>query len=40
MQDKIGEKFKAVISGVADFGLFCELEEVFVEGLNPRGVAG
>ncbi len=35
MQDKIGEKFKAVISGVADFGLFCELEDVFVEGLIP-----
>src|SRR5205085_9894384 len=35
MQDKVGEKFTAVISGVAEFGLFCELEEVFVEGLIP-----
>jgi len=40
MQDKIGEKFKAVISGVADFGLFCELEEVFVEGLIPAESLG
>src|SRR2546429_2013734 len=40
MQDKIGEKFKAVISGVADFGLFCELEEVYVEGLVPLELLG
>src|SRR5712671_1026148 len=40
MQDKIGEKFKAVISGVAEFGLFCELEEVFVEGLIPAESLG
>src|SRR5207237_10473473 len=40
MQDKVGEKFRAVISGVADFGLFCELEEVFVEGLLPAESLG
>jgi len=40
MQDKIDEKFKAVISGVAEFGLFCELEEVFVEGLIPAESLG
>jgi ribonuclease R len=40
MQDKIGEKYKAVISGVAEFGLFCELEEVFVEGLIPAETLG
>jgi ribonuclease R len=40
MQDKVGEKFKAVISGVADFGLFCELEDVFVEGLIPAESLG
>jgi len=40
MQDKVGEKFKAVVSGVADFGLFCELEEVFVEGLVPAESLG
>ena len=40
MQDKVGEKFKAVISGVADFGLFCELQEVYVEGLVPSETLG
>jgi len=40
MQDKVGEKFTAVISGVAEFGLFCELEEVFVEGLIPAESLG
>jgi ribonuclease R len=40
MQDKIGKRFLAVISGVADFGLFCELEDVFVEGLIPAESLG
>ena len=40
MQDKVGEKFKAVISGVAEFGLFCELQDVYVEGLVPAETLG
>ena len=40
MQDKVGEKFKAVVSGVADFGLFCEMQDVFVEGLVPSESLG
>jgi ribonuclease R len=40
MQDKVGERFKAVVSGVAEFGLFCELEDVFVEGLVPAESLG
>jgi ribonuclease R len=40
MQDKVGEQFKAVVSGVAEFGLFCELEDVFVEGLVPAESLG
>jgi ribonuclease R len=40
MQDKVGEKFKAVISGVADFGIFCELQDVYVEGLVPAESLG
>src|SRR5260221_763708 len=40
MQDKVGEKFKAVISGVAEFGLFCELQDVYVEGLVPSESLG
>jgi ribonuclease R len=33
MKDKIGEVFEGVISGVATFGFFVELKDVFVEGL-------
>ena len=33
MRDKVGENFYGVISGVAGFGLFVELSEVYVEGL-------
>jgi len=40
MQDKIGEEYDAVVGGVTDFGLFCELKEVFVEGLVPKESLG
>ena len=33
MRDKVGESFSGVISGVAGFGLFVELTDIFVEGL-------
>lgn len=33
MQDKVGEVFGGVVSGVSDFGLFVELEDSFCEGL-------
>jgi ribonuclease R len=33
MSDKVGDNFNGVISGVAGFGLFVELSDVFVEGL-------
>lgn len=33
MQDKLGETFAGVITGVTSFGLFVELTEVYVEGL-------
>ncbi len=35
MADKVGEEFSGFVSGVANFGLFVELESVFVEGMIP-----
>jgi len=33
MQDKVGQSFRGIISGVASFGLFIELKDIYVEGL-------
>jgi ribonuclease R len=33
MQDRTGDVFEGIISGVASFGLFVELRDYFVEGL-------
>jgi len=33
MRDKVGETFNGVISGVAGFGIFIELTDIFVEGM-------
>jgi ribonuclease R len=33
MQDRVGEEFDGIISGVTGFGLFVELSEVYVDGL-------
>lgn len=33
MQDKVGERFRGIVSGVAEFGVFVELDQIFVEGL-------
>ena len=33
MEDKIGESYSGVISGVTSFGIFVQLDDIFVEGL-------
>lgn len=33
MQDKVGETFDGVVSGVTGFGLFVEIKDVYIEGL-------
>lgn len=33
MLDRVGEDFEGVVSGVAEFGIFVELSELYVEGL-------
>ncbi len=33
MLDKVGEQYTGSVSGVTSFGLFLELDDVFVEGL-------
>ena len=33
MQNKLGQVFTGTINGVTAFGLFVELDEIFVEGL-------
>lgn len=35
MRDKIGERFRGHVSGVANFGIFVELEDMYVEGMVP-----
>lgn len=33
MQDKVGQHFRGIVSGVANFGIFVELKDIYVEGL-------
>src|SRR5262249_15914582 len=33
MQDKVGQEYQGVVSGVTRFGFFVELQEAFLEGL-------
>lgn len=40
MRDKVGETFTGIISGVAPFGIFIELNEVFVQGMVPVATIG
>jgi ribonuclease R len=40
MRDKVGETFSGIVTGVAPFGLFVELDAIFVQGLVPVATIG
>jgi ribonuclease R len=40
MKDHIGERLEAVVSGIAEVGLFCELKDYLVEGLVRAELLG
>jgi ribonuclease R len=40
MRDKVGEEFTGIVTGVAPFGLFVELDEIFVQGMVPVATIG
>lgn len=40
MRDKLGNKYSGIVTGVASFGLFVELDEIFVQGLVPVATIG
>jgi ribonuclease R len=40
MRDKVGQSFTGIVTGVASFGLFIELEEIFVQGMVPVATIG
>jgi len=40
MRDKIAQKFTGIITGVLSFGVFVELDEIFVQGLVPVATIG
>jgi ribonuclease R len=40
MRDKVGNEYAGIVTGVAPFGLFVELEEIFVQGMVPVATIG
>jgi ribonuclease R len=40
MRDKVGQSFTGIIAGVLPFGVFVELDEIFVQGLVPVATVG
>ncbi|HUO83518.1 MAG TPA: ribonuclease R, partial [Thermoanaerobaculia bacterium] len=40
MRDKVGNRYPGRVTGVAPFGLFVELQEIFVQGLVPVASIG
>lgn len=33
MQDKVGQEFSGIVAGVANFGIFVELKDIYIEGM-------
>ena len=40
MRDKVGQPFTGIVTGIAPFGLFVELDEIFVQGMVPVATIG
>ena len=40
MRDKLGQKLTGIITGVMPFGVFVELDEIFVQGMVPIATVG
>jgi ribonuclease R len=40
MRDKVGNEYDGIVTGVASFGLFVELDEIFVQGMVPVATIG
>ncbi|HEX2122891.1 MAG TPA: RNB domain-containing ribonuclease, partial [Thermoanaerobaculia bacterium] len=40
MRDKVGNEYSGIVTGVAPFGLFVELDEIFVQGMVPVATIG
>lgn len=40
MRDKVGNEYAGIVTGVAPFGLFVELDEIFVQGMVPVATIG
>jgi ribonuclease R len=40
MRDKVGNQYDGIVAGVMPFGIFVELEEIFVQGLVPVATIG
>jgi ribonuclease R len=40
MRDKVGNEYTGIVTGVAAFGLFVELDEIFVQGMVPVATIG
>ena len=40
MRERVGEHFTGIVTGIAPFGLFVELDEIFVQGMVPVATVG